>query len=72
MTSEVKSLGAIMKWSQRIATFMVKEDGPTAVEYAILLALLVAMMIASIAYVGDGARQVHEAVANGIEGALNN
>ena len=64
--------GAIMKWSQRIAIFLVKEDGPTAVEYAILLALLVAMMMASIAYVGAGARQVHETVSSEIEDALNN
>jgi pilus assembly protein Flp/PilA len=61
-----------MKWSQRIATFLVQEDGPTAVEYAILLALLVGMMLASVAYLGEGARQVNETVAEGLEGALNN
>jgi Flp pilus assembly pilin Flp len=59
-----------MKWSQRIATFLVKEDGPTTVEYAVFLALLVGMMLVSLTYLGEEARQVNETLVNALDGAL--
>ena len=61
-----------MKWSQRIATFLVKEDGPTTVEYAVFLALLVGMILVSLIYLGEETRQANETVVNAIEGALKN
>jgi len=60
-----------MKWSQRVANFLVREDGPTIVEYAILLALLVGMMFASIIYVGDEAQRIAEIAVDGMTNALN-
>lgn len=36
-----------------VLKFIKSEDGPTAVEYAIMLALLVGMMIASIGFFSD-------------------
>ncbi len=60
-----------MNWWPQISRFLSSEDGPTTVEYAILLALLVGMMIASLAYVGDEAKQMSEIVVTGLDGALN-
>ena len=37
---------------KKIGRFLASEDGPTAVEYAIMLALIVMVCIASIAAVG--------------------
>lgn len=56
---------------QIIKTFLRDESGPTAVEYAILLALLVGMMIASLTYVGDEAQAMSDICVNGIDQALN-
>ncbi len=61
-----------MKWSQPVTNFLANEDGPTAVEYAVLLALLVGMMIASIVYVGDEAKSMSDIVVEGLDNALNN
>ena len=56
----------------KVWRFLTSEDGPTAVEYAILLALLAGMMIASLVYVGDEAQAMSEKCVTGIDGALNN
>ena len=36
----------------KIRRFLIAEDGPTAVEYAVLLAMVVGMMMAAIIHVG--------------------
>lgn len=59
----------LLKKAQR---FLVSEDGPTAVEYAVLLALMVGMMITAIMYVGFEAQEVSEDVVTGLDDALNN
>ena len=61
----------MMKWSKRIANFLAREDGPTTVEYAVLLAMLVGMMFASIVYVGDEAQRISEIAVDGMNNALN-
>jgi pilus assembly protein Flp/PilA len=38
-----------------VRTFLVSEDGPTAVEYAVMLALIVIVCIASVSAVGSNA-----------------
>ena len=48
-----------------VSNFIKQEDGPTAVEYAIMLALIVLVCIAAIVSVGQSAQGVFEAVANG-------
>jgi pilus assembly protein Flp/PilA len=40
----------------RILTFLKSEDGPTAVEYAVMLALIIAVCIAAIGAVGSNTR----------------
>ena len=44
----------------RLLNFLRRDDGPTAVEYAVLLALLIIAMVASINLVGDEIRGVSD------------
>ncbi len=60
-----------MKWCQRLSTFLAREDGPTTVEYAVLLALIAGMMFASIIYLGQEVNGISEIVVEGLDGALN-
>ncbi len=48
-----------------VSNFLKQEDGPTAVEYAIMLALIVLVCVAAIVSVGESARGVFQAVSNG-------
>lgn len=40
-----------------VKAFMVEEDGPTAVEYAVMLALIIVVCIATVQLVGQRASQ---------------
>ena len=53
-----------------VLRFLRSEDGPTVVEYAVLLALLVGMMVASITFVGDEIHGISEDNKNALDGAL--
>ncbi len=44
--------------------FVKSEDGPTAVEYAVMLALIIVVCIAAIAVIGQRANSVFQNVAN--------
>ncbi len=61
-----------MNWSQPIGKFLAGEEGPTIVEYAVLIALIVGMMFASIIYVGNEAQRISEIVVDGMDTTLNN
>ena len=39
----------------RVAEFLQREDGPTAVEYAVMLALIIVVCLAAISVVGKNA-----------------
>jgi pilus assembly protein Flp/PilA len=41
--------------AQKLHRFLVSEDGPTAVEYAVMLALIVVVCLASIQAIGTNA-----------------
>ena len=60
-----------MKWKKKIRTFLVSEDGPTAVEYAVLLALLAGAMVSSIWYVRAQAVGLSNDIVTGMDDALN-
>ncbi len=45
------------------ADFLSKEDGPTAVEYAVMLALIIVVCIAAIGFLGSGANKTFSNVA---------
>jgi pilus assembly protein Flp/PilA len=43
------------KLTQKFVNFLKKEDGPTAVEYAVMLALIIVVCIAAITTLGSNA-----------------
>ena len=43
------------KWWHTVDRFLRNEDGPTAVEYAVMLALIIVVCIAAIAVLGSNA-----------------
>jgi pilus assembly protein Flp/PilA len=51
------------KWHDCLMRFLVAEDGPTAVEYAVMLALIVVVCIAAITTLGSNANGVYSNVA---------
>ena len=46
-----------------VATFLKAEDGPTAVEYAVMLALIIVVCIGAIGTLGSNAKNVFSNVA---------
>jgi pilus assembly protein Flp/PilA len=51
------------KWWHTAERFLSSEDGPTAVEYAVMLALIIVVCIAAIAFVGSGANSTFSNVS---------
>ena len=51
------------RWIAKVAQFIRSEEGPTAVEYAVMLALIVVVCIAAISTLGSGAAQTFSNVA---------
>jgi pilus assembly protein Flp/PilA len=43
-------------WAYAVRRFLVEEDGPTAVEYAVMLALIVIVCLTAISSLGTGAK----------------
>jgi pilus assembly protein Flp/PilA len=54
--------------SQTISKFLKSEDGPTAVEYAVMLALIVVVCISAIQVLGQNANATFTSVGNAIGG----
>jgi len=54
----------VKKFTNHVVRFLKDESGPTAVEYAIMLALIVIVCIAAITQVGSNANARFEAIAN--------
>jgi pilus assembly protein Flp/PilA len=52
----------------RVRQFLVSEDGPTAVEYAVMLALIVIVCLAAIGSIGTNANTTFQGVANSLAG----
>jgi pilus assembly protein Flp/PilA len=48
---------AMTRFAKRMVEFLRKEDGPTAVEYAVMLALIIVVCIAAITTLGTNASQ---------------
>lgn len=46
----------------RIKNFLVNEDGPTATEYAVMLALIIVVAIAAVTLLGQSVRNVFQNV----------
>ena len=51
---------------QKVADFLRREDGPTAVEYAVMLALIIVVCITAITALGTNANKTFTTVGNAI------
>ena len=49
--------------------FLKREDGPTAVEYAVMLALIVVVCIAAITAIGSSANTTFSKVGSAVQGS---
>jgi pilus assembly protein Flp/PilA len=56
----------VKSFAIRLRRFLASEDGPTAVEYAVMLALIICVCIASITTLGATANSVFSKVAHSI------
>ena len=50
--------------TKSLVSFLKKEDGPTAVEYAVMLALIIVVCIAAISALGSNASNTFSYVGN--------
>ena len=50
-----------------VVEFLKREDGPTAVEYAVMLALIVVVCIAAITAIGAGSNQTFSSVGSALK-----
>ena len=57
------------KLGQMLVEFLKAEDGPTAVEYAVMLALIIVVCLVAITALGTSANQTFGNVASSIGGS---
>ena len=55
------------QFSQALASFLKDESGPTAVEYAVMLALIIVVCIAAISALGSNASNTFTYVGNKVK-----
>jgi len=55
--------------TQSVVNFLKREDGPTAVEYAVMLALIIVVCITAITALGTNANKTFTTVSNTIGAA---
>jgi pilus assembly protein Flp/PilA len=53
--------------AQKVQRFLVSEDGPTAVEYAVMLALIIIVCLTAISSIGTHANTTFTHVANSLQ-----
>lgn len=56
----------MMNLAKKVQRFLTSEDGPTAVEYAVMLALIVIVCLTAINSLGTNAKTTFTNVANSI------
>ncbi len=62
--------GAVMRnWYEAVIQFVKREDGPTAVEYAVMLALIIVVCLAAITTLGQNSNSTFKNV--GLNGTLS-
>ena len=57
------------KFGNALVKFLKNEDGPTAVEYAVMLALIIVVCITAITTLGSNANKTFTSVGTAIGGA---
>ena len=60
------TLGVIqmLKFANSVKKFIVSEDGPTAVEYAVMLALIIVVCLTAISTIGNSANSKFQEVGS--------
>ncbi|MBL8796804.1 MAG: Flp family type IVb pilin [Planctomycetia bacterium] len=53
---------------QRLHTFLKREDGPTAVEYAVMLALIIVICLSAVELLGQNSSKLFQTVAQSVAG----
>ena len=56
----------LSRFTKTVSDFLVKEDGPTAVEYAVMLALIIVVCIAAITTLGSNANSTFSFVGSSL------
>ena len=51
----------------KVRRFLTSEDGPTAVEYAVMLSLIVIVCLTAITSIGTNAKAVFNSIANSLK-----
>jgi pilus assembly protein Flp/PilA len=54
----------MLKFANSVKKFLVSEDGPTAVEYAVMLALIIVVCLTAISTIGSSANSKFQEVGN--------
>jgi pilus assembly protein Flp/PilA len=64
----MKGIWTMQKLKNAVVNFMKREDGPTAVEYAVMMALIIVVCITAITALGTNANKTFTSVSNTIGG----
>jgi len=54
------------KFAEQVVNFLKREDGPTAVEYAVMLALIIVVCITAITALGTNANKTFTRVSDAV------
>ena len=57
----------LTRFASQVVAFLKNEDGPTAVEYAVMLALIIVVCIAAISALGSNASNTFQYVGNKVD-----
>jgi pilus assembly protein Flp/PilA len=59
----------LSRLKKAFVNFLTREDGPTAVEYAVMLALIIVVCVSAIQALGSNANATFTSVSNAIAGS---
>jgi pilus assembly protein Flp/PilA len=59
------------RWARQVAVFLGNEEGPTAVEYAVMLALIIVVCITAITTLGSNANNTFSYVGTQVGGTAS-
>ncbi len=60
-----------MKWlKERVKSFLVSEDGPTATEYAVMLALIIVVALTAISTLGEKVDEIFTTIETDLDAAI--
>jgi pilus assembly protein Flp/PilA len=59
----------ISRFLKSVREFLRKEDGPTAVEYAVMLALIIVVCLTAITTIGQNANKTFQTVGRSLSGS---